>query len=174
MASLEQMTNLPLAEFTDEVSQRDTPAGELRAVVELFTHMVGWEQYEKDVVREGAPVWDGLIRRACVDGDMSEIEAATRVASLSLVLLKKFQRDDDILFLSPSRVAQRVYSVLPLSLDEVSTMVPVANLAEAGLENLRALRKVKNLMTPTVKVFEVTDTPDDEIERWSALVPLIP
>jgi hypothetical protein len=98
------MTNLPLAEFTEEMSQRDVPAGELRAVVELLTHMVGWEKYEKDVVRKGAPVWDGLIRRACVDGDMSEIEAATRVASLSLVLLKKFPRDDDILFLSPPRV----------------------------------------------------------------------
>lgn len=174
MVSLERISDLPLAEFTEAVANEDLAVGDLRAAVELIAHMVGWEQYDVDVVRRGAPVWDALIRRACVDGDMSDLEGAARVASLSLVLLRKFAPDDGVLFLSPSQVAHRVYSVLPLSVDEVALMVPVENLADAGLENLRALRKVKSLMKPTVEVFDVTGTRDEEMDRWSRLLPLIP
>lgn len=177
MTPLNELTSLPLAEFTAEVSRQHLPAGDLRAAIFLVNHKIGSEQYGKNVVQAGAPVWDELIRRAQHKGDKSPVEAGSDVASLAWMLLRRFEPDDNILFLSPSRVAERVYAVLPLSLREVSSLVPVADLAAlaaADFNTLRDLRRVKNLMTPAVGVFAQAGVADKEIDRWSTILPLIP
>jgi hypothetical protein len=66
------------------------------------------------------------------------------------------------------------FDALPLTIDEVSSLVPVTNLAEVGFENLRNLRDVKRIMAPTVKTFTAAGTQDDQIDRWSAVLPLVP
>ena len=174
MTQLVQISDLPLSEFSDAVSSGDISISELRAAIELFTHKIAVEQYGKGVVEAGAPAWEAAILRARDDGDMSHIESVERIAHLALVLLGRFGLDDRILFLSPSRVAALAFDALPLTIDEVSSLVPVTNLAEVGFENLRNLRDVKRIMAPTVKTFTAAGTQDDQIDRWSAVLPLVP
>lgn len=73
---------------------------------------------------------------------------------MAVVLIRKFGRDDSVLFLSPARVAERSYAALPISYDEVASMVPVHDLKAAGLEKLRTLPQVKNIIRATVKTFQ--------------------
>jgi hypothetical protein len=174
MTQLVQISDLPLSEFSEAVSRSDISISELRAAIELFTHKIAVEQYGKDVVEAGAPAWEAAILRARDDGDMSQVESVERIAHLALVLLGRFEPDDRILFLSPSRVAAMAIDALPLTFDEVSSLVPVANLAEVGFENLRSLRDVKRIMAPTVKTFTAASAQDDQIDRWSAVLPLVP
>lgn len=174
MTQLVQISDLPLAGFSAAISRSDISIGELRAAIELFTHKISVEQYDKDVVEQGAPAWEAAILRARDDGDMSQIESVERIAHLALVLLGKFTPDDGILFLSPSRIAAVAFNALPLTIDEVSSLVPVTNLAEVGFENLRNLRDVKRIMTPTVKVFTAVGIQDERMARWSTVLPLVP
>lgn len=174
MTQLAKISDLPLVDFSHAISRNEVSIGELRAAIELFTHKIAVEQYGKEVVEAGAPAWEAAITRARDDGDMSRIESIERIAHLALVLLERFGPDDRILFLSPKRVAAMAFDVLPLSIEEVSSLVPVTNLAEAGFENLRNLRDVKRVMGPTVKTFTSAGTHDDQIDRWSALLPLVP
>jgi hypothetical protein len=174
MTQLDQISDLPLAEFSSVMSLDEISTGELRATVELLTHKIAVEQYGKEVVEAGAPAWEAVLVRARDDGGMSHIELVERVAHLALVLLGRFAPDDTVLFLSPTRVAAMAFDALPLSIDEVSSLVPVTDLKELGFENMRDLRNVKRLMSPTVKAFVSTGARHEQIDRWSALLPLIP
>lgn len=174
MMQLAKISDLPLGEFSRAISRDEIPVGDLRSAIELFTHKIAVDQYGKDVVEHNAPVWEAMIVRARDEGDMSPVESVERTAHLALVLLGKFGVDDEVLFLSPRRVAARSLQALPLTIGEVSAMVPVTNLAELGFENLRNLRDVKRIMSPTVKVCVSWGTHTDEVDGWSALLPVIP
>lgn len=174
MMQLATISDLPLEDFSRAISRDEIPVSDLRSVIELFTHKVAVDQYGKDVVERCAPVWEAIIVRARDEGDMSSVESVERTAHLALVLLGRFEADDGILFLSPTRVAATSLDALPLTLEEVRAMVPVTNLAELGFENLRALRDVKRIMSPTVKVCVSTGTHVDDIDGWAALLPVIP
>lgn len=174
MTQIDQISGLPLGEFSEAIARAELPPGELRSVIELFTHKIAVDRYGKGVVEASAPAWEATIRRAHEDGGMSDIESVERVAHLALVLLGRFDPDDGILFLSPSRIAAMASDVLPLSVDQVSSLVPVSNLAELDFDDLRNLRNVKRVMSPTVKVFGAADARDEQIDRWSRLVPLLP
>lgn len=174
MTRIVQISDLPLAEFSEAIACEELPSSELRSAIELFTHKVAVDQYGKDTVDESAPAWEATIRRAHEDGGMSEVESVERIAHLALVLLGKFDPDDSILFLSPSRISAMAFGAVPLSIDQVSSMVPVSNIAALEFNDLRALRNVKRVMSPTVKVFAAAKMRDEKMDRWSKLVPLIP
>ena len=106
--------------------------------------------------------------------DETRGESVIRRLNLSAVVLRRAALSDDILILSPDRIASLFAETVPMTVQQARLLA--ADWRSLEIADIRRLRLVKNLVTPMILISHLLseNRPMVEIEDWEEILPLLP
>ena len=149
---------------------------EWRSVVQLLTSRLSddREAFSADDWEAASAAVEHVLTAAETAGVMEHDESVIRRLNLSAVVLRRAALRDDILILSPDRIASLFAETVPMTVQQARLLA--VDWRSLEIADIRRLRLVKNLVTPMILISHLLseNRPMVEIEDWEEILPLLP